>query len=122
MKQFFPSRVAEIIYALVMAAFGVLHIKSAHDEKAMQAVPSFMPGGGSLWIYITAIAFLAVAVAIILNKYKQMACYLLALMLFIFVLAVHLKPFIENPYNVGQPLKDMALAMAAILIGNNSKK
>lgn len=122
MKQLFPTRVAEIIYALVMAAFGVLHIKSAHDEKAMQAVPSYMPGGGSLWIYITAAAFLAVALAIILNKYKQLACYLLAFMLVIFILTIHLKPFIDNPYNVGQPLKDMALAMAAIMIGNNSKK
>lgn len=122
MKHFFPTRMAEIIYALAIAAFGVLHIKSAHDEKAIQAVPSFLPGGGTFWLYFTAVAFLAAAAAIIINKQKALAAYLLAAMLVIFILAVHLKPFLENPYNVIQPLKDMALAMAAIIIGNNSKK
>lgn len=122
MKQFFPTRLAEIIYALAIAAFGVLHIKSAHDEKAMAAVPSFLPGGGTFWLYFTAAAFIAAAVAIIINKQKALAAYLLAAMLLIFILAIHLKPFLENPYNVIQPLKDMALAMAAIIIGNNSKK
>jgi putative oxidoreductase len=122
MKQFFPTRFAEIIYGLVMAAFALMHFKSAHDEKAIQSVPSYMPGNGSLWLYITAAAFLAAAIAIIINKYKQLACYLLALMLVVFILAIHLKPFLDNPYNVYQPLKDIGLAMAAIIIGNNSKK
>lgn len=122
MKQFFPTRFAEIIYAFTMIAFGVLHLKSAHDEKAIAAVPSFMPGGGSFWLYFTAVAFFAAAAAIIINKFKRVACYSLAAMLFVFILVIHLKPFLDNPYNVIQPLKDMGLAMAAIMIGNNAKK
>lgn len=122
MKQFFPTRFAEIIYAFTMVAYGVLHLKSANDEKAILAVPSFMPGGGSFWIYLTAVAFFAAAAAIIINKQKVVAAYLLAAMLIVFILAVHLKPFLANPYNVIQPLKDLGLAMAAIMIGNNAKK
>lgn len=122
MKLHFPTRFAEIIYALVMAAFGLLHYKSAHSEAAIKAVPSYMPGGGAVWMYITAAAFILAAVAIIINKYKQLACYLLAAMLVIFILAIHLKPFLNDHYNVYQPLKDIGLAMAAILIGNNTKK
>ena len=122
MKLHFPTRFAEIIYALAMAVFGLLHYKSAHNEMAMKTVPSYMPGGGSLWMYITAAAFILAAVAIVINKYKQLACYLLAAMLLIFVLAVHLKPFLNDHYNIYQPLKDIGLAMAAIIIGNNTKK
>jgi putative oxidoreductase len=117
MKQVFPTRFAEIIYALVMAIFGLLHFKTG----ASATVP-LMPGPASMWMYITGAAFVAAALAIIINKYKRLACYLLALMLIIFILVVHLKPFLDNPYNVHQPLKDLALAMGAILIGNNASK
>lgn len=122
MKIIFPSRIAEIIYGLVMAAFGVMHIKLSHDAGAMKGVPDYIPGGGTIWLYITGAAFIAAAVAIIINQYKRLACYLLALMLFVFILAVHLKPFLADHYNVYQPLKDIGLAMAAILIGNSAKK
>ena len=117
MKQFFPTRFAEIIYGLVMAAFGLLHFKTG-----TAIMPSFMPGSPAMWMYITGAAFLAAAIAIIINKYKRLACYLLALMLIIFVLVMHVKPFLDNPYNVYQPLKDLGLAMAAIFIANNASK
>jgi putative oxidoreductase len=121
MKHLFPNRIAEIIYACVLLAFGFLHYKSAGDITAVKSVPSFMPGGGAFWLYFTAIAFVAAAVAIIINKFKWIACYSLAAMLFIFILCVHLKPFLDNPYNVIQPLKDVGLAMGAIFIANNVK-
>jgi putative oxidoreductase len=122
MKQLFPTRIAEIIFAFVLIAFGFLHYKSAGDINALKAVPSYMPGGGAFWLYFTAIAFVAAAIAIIINKFKLLACYSTAAMLFVFILCVHLKPFLDNPYNVIQPLKDVGLAMAAIMIGNNTNR
>ena len=118
MKQIIPTRVAEIVYAFVMIAFALLHFK--YGGKG-EGVPSFMPGNPAVWVYITGAGFLAAGIAIIINKYKAVACYLLALMLFIFILTIHLMPAIKD-HNFTQPLKDLALAMAAIMIANKASK
>ena len=57
--------------------------------------------------------------AIVINKYKRFACYGLAAMLLVFILLVHLEPAI-NEKSYYQPLKDIGLAMGAILIANNA--
>ncbi len=123
MNNLIPSRVAAIIYALIMGYFGVNHLMHAKDMSG--AVPDYMPGDGSIWIYVTGAALVAAALAIIINKYVKVACYLLALMLLIFVLALHLKMVTNSEgmmqtQAIGGMLKDVALAMAAILIGNSS--
>lgn len=118
MKFTFPTRFAEILFALVMAVFGILHFKYGN---AGNGVPSFIPGNPVMWMYITGAGFLAFSIAVILNKFKKLACYLLALMFIIFVLTVHINDVIHFK-NLSQPLKDSALAMAAIIIGNNSSK
>lgn len=115
MKSFFPTRVAEIIYAATMGYFGVLHFLNADAMGGM--VPDFMPADGKIWIYVTGIALVAAALAIIINKFKTMACYLLAIMLLIFVFTLHLKPAMDG--NPAMLLKDTGLAMAAFIIGNN---
>ena len=117
MKQLIPSRIASIIYALVIGAFGVLHFMHAEEMKG--GVPDFIPGGIA-WIYITGACFILAAIAIIINKATRLACYLLAVMLLVFVFTIHLKLLVNGNYmNV---LKDTAMAMAAILIGNNASK
>jgi len=118
MKPIIPTRVAEIVYAFVMIVFGVLHFK--YGGKG-EGVPSFMPGNPGMWVYITGAGFLAAGIAIVINKFKRLACYLLALMLFIFILTIHLMPAIKE-HSFTQPLKDLALAMAAIMIGNSASK
>jgi uncharacterized membrane protein len=118
MKLTIPSRFAEICFALAMAVFGLLHLKYGNSGTG---VPAFMPGNPAIWMYITGIGFLAFAFAIILNKFKRLACYLFATMLIIFILTIHLIPAIRD-FNLYQPLKDCGLAMAAIIIGNNDSK
>ncbi len=120
MKSFFSTRFAEIVFALTLAVFGLLHFKIANETKT--SVPAYMPGSPSLWIYITGVAFLLIAAAIILNKYKQYACYAFAGLMLIFFLLVHVPDLLVNHYNLYGPLKDIGLAMAAIIIGNNSNK
>ena len=118
MKSIIPTRIAEILFALAIGTFGVLHFMHADMMGGM--VPDFMPGDGKIWIYVTGGGLVATALAILINKFKQVACYLLALMLLIFVFTLHLKPAMDG--NLGQLLKDTALAMAAIIIGNNASK
>ena len=118
MKLHFPTRLAEILYGLIMGYFGVLHFMNADIMSGL--IPDYMPGDGKIWIYITGASLLAAALAILINKFKTVACYLMAIMLLIFVFTLHLKPAMDG--NPGQLLKDAALAMAAIIIGNRKKK
>lgn len=116
MKAFIPSKLAEVIFALIIAYLGYWHFKSADGMGKM--VPDYIPGPGSLWIYITGAGFVLSAIAILTDIKKTLACYLLAAMLLIFVFTIHIKSFDSNPINA---LKDVALAMAAIIIGNSKK-
>jgi len=115
MKQLVPSRIAGIIYALSIGAFGVLHFVNAEEMKS--GVPDYIPGG-IIWIYITGACFILAAIAILINKATRIACYLLAAMLIIFIFTIHLKHLEHGNYT--NVLKDTAMAMAAILVGNNA--
>jgi putative oxidoreductase len=119
MTKLVPTRLAEIGYGLTMAAFAVLHLKYGGGVK--DSVPSYFPGEDSTWMYVTGACFGLAAIAIILNKFKTLACYLLAAMLIVFILTIHL-PFSLKGGNHYQLLKDAALAMGAIIIGNNTSK
>jgi putative oxidoreductase len=118
MKPIIPSKIASIIYALAIGTFGVLHFINVNAMKA--SVPDYMPGDGSIWIYITGACLILAAIAILINKSARLACYLLAAMFLIFVFTLHLKPLLSGSFT--HLLKDTAMAMAAIIIGNNSSK
>lgn len=114
MNNLIPTRVASIIYAITIAAFGVRNILKADAMDTI--VPDYMPGGIA-WMYITGICLLLAAIAILLNNsLTRVACYLLALMLIIFICTLHVKTALDgNPRNL---LTDLAMAMGAIIIGN----
>ena len=121
MKSFIPTRLAEMLYALVLGFFGVIHFMNADTMSG--GVPDFMPGDGKIWIYITGGGLIAAGLAILINKFKTMACYLLAVMLLIFVFTMHLQPAMDGKSeSLGSLLKDTGLAMAAIIIGNGASK
>lgn len=113
MKPFIPSKVAEFVFAVIIAYFGYLHFKNADMMGGM--VPDFFPGDGKIYIYLTGAGFVLAAIAIVSGIQKALACYLLAAVLLLFAFTIHLESFKTNPSGF---LKDTAMAMAAILIGN----
>ncbi len=117
MKPFISSRVAAIVYGLAIAAFGISHFLSAEQLKTL--MPDYLPGGSFL-IYFTGACLLLAAIAIILNVQTRLACYLLALMLLIFGFTIHMRGSFYITFSL--VLKNVAIAMGAILIGNNSSK
>jgi len=124
MNNLISNRAASIIYALTMAVFGVNHFMKAGAMGGM--VPSYMPGDGTIWVYITGAALVAAALAIIINKYAKLAAGMLAVMLIIFVFTLHLPAAMsdnemEKTTGLISLLKDTGLAMAAIMIANNAK-
>jgi len=118
------SRISVIILGIVMMIFGLYHF--FRPQTLLVYVPEFLPGG-ILWVYVVGAAFILAAVAFIMHKKVQLAGYLLALLLIIFVLSIHF----PNYLNAGDSdmkqmafvnlLKDTALAAFAMYIGSNAR-
>ena len=124
MKQQTLSRIAIVLLALVMAVFGIYHF--VYPQNLVGYVPSFLPNAGNLWVYIPGAAFILAAIAFITNKMVKLAGYLLAVLLFIFVLTIHLPNFINGGSDETRQLslinllKDTAIAAFAMHIAANS--
>ncbi|CAN5211214.1 hypothetical protein BH11BAC6_BH11BAC6_10400 [soil metagenome] len=124
MKEETISRIAVVILAIVLAAFGIFHF--VHPKNMLVFVPDSLPGG-IIWVYVVGAAFILVALALILHKQVKLASYLLAFMLIIFVLTIHLPNFLQSgdvdmkQQSLVSLLKDSALAAFALYIASNSK-
>ena len=110
------SLVGRILFALPLAAFGLLHFVGAQMMAGM--VPAYVPGG-IVWVYITGAGLILAAISIIANRFTVLSGVLLGIMLLSFVVTIHL-PSLSNPEmaQMAMPnvLKDTALAGAAFLI------
>src|SRR5688572_15141597 len=122
MKPFIPSRLAELIFALIIGFFGVSHFTSTDSMAAY--VPDFIPGDSKIWVYITGAGHLLAALSIIIGKLKTAGSYFLAFMLLVFATTIHLRGLLNTTDEemkaifMTNMLKDTAMAMCAILIGN----
>ncbi len=125
MKNLISTRLAIIIFSIIIAFFGANNILNARHMAAN--VPDFLPA--SKWmVYISGTGFLLAALSFIMDRYAKIAGYLLAVLLLIIVFSVDV-PGIVRAANVHikmlfitNMLKDAALAMAAILIADISRE
>ncbi|HUZ59409.1 MAG TPA: hypothetical protein VMU83_11565 [Hanamia sp.] len=125
MKNLISTRLAIIIFSVIIAFFGANNI--LHAKNMAANVPSFLPAS-RVMVYISGVGFLLAAVAFIIDRYAKLAGYLLAILLLIVVFSVDV-PEIVRVSNVSikmifitNMLKDAALAMAAILIADISRE
>ncbi len=124
MQEHTISRLAIYILAIVMIVFGINHF--INPQSYLIFVPSYLPGG-IIWVYIAGVAFILAAIAFIVRRMVELAAYLLAAMLLIFVLTIH----VPNYMNAGDQdmkqlalvnlLKDLALSAFALHIASNAK-
>ena len=118
------SRISVTILGIVMMIFGLYHFLK--PQTLLVFVPDFLPGG-IVWVYIVGLAFILAGIAFIAHKRVELAGYLLAALLIIFVLTIHF----PNYLNAGDSdmkqmafvnlLKDTALAAFAMYIGSNAR-
>lgn len=124
MTQHAISRTAIYILSIVMIVFGIYHF--THPKDMVIFVPAFVPGG-IIWVYIVGIGFILAAIAFIVNRQVRLAAYLLAALLFIFVIAIHLPNYLHAGAKDMQQLafvnilKDLALAAFALHIASNAR-
>jgi uncharacterized membrane protein len=106
-----------------MIVFGLYHF--VKPKNLLVYVPEFMPGG-ILWVYFVGAAFILAAIAFITHKQVKLAGYLLALLLIIFVIAIHLPNYLNSADNDMKQmaftnlLKDTALAAFALYLGSEA--
>ena len=114
------AKTSQIVFALVMAIFGLFHFMGADGMAGY--VPAYIPGG-VIWVYITGLGLVGAGVSMIIGKYTKLACYLLGAMLLIFVVTLHLPGYLNAvdaaAKQAAMPglLKDIALAAAAFFVG-----
>jgi putative oxidoreductase len=106
--------VARILYAVPLFIFGMNHFVYGKMMAGMVPIP-----GGIFWVYVTGLALMAAAVAILAKKKAKLASLLLALMLASFALTIHL-PGVLNAETMmsSMPnlLKDLSLTGGALLL------
>ncbi len=113
------SRIAIYLLAIVMIIYGIFHFLNPHD--LLVYVPEWVPGG-ILWAYFVGTAFILVGIAFITNKMVKVAGYLLAALLFVFILTIHLPNYLNAGSKEMQSmalinlLKDTAIAGFALHI------
>ena len=124
MNQHIISRIAIYLLAIVMIVFGLYHFR--HPKELLIYIPAFIPGG-IIWVYFVGGAFILAALAFITNRIVGLAGYLLAILLFIFVLTVHLPNYLHSgdqdmrQIALVNLLKDTALAAFALYIASNAR-
>jgi putative oxidoreductase len=82
----YMTTIGRILFALPFGILGLNHFLMMSYYTGM--VSTFIPGGGYI-IIITGLALIAACISIIAKKYIQLSCLLLALLLFIFILTIH---------------------------------
>ena len=123
MKKHIVSHVAIYLLSLVMIVFGIYHFM--YPMNMMEYVPSGLPGG-ILWVKIAGGAFILAAISFIFNKQVKLTAYLLALLLFIFVFAIHFPAYFSGGTEETRQdaliniLKDTALAAFALHIAGSA--
>ncbi len=97
------SRIAIYLLAVVMISFGIYHFQ--HARELVVYIPSFLPGG-LLWVYLVGAAFILVSISFVTNRMVKTAAYFLAIMLFVFILTIHLPNYLDTG---DKEMKAMAL-------------
>lgn len=117
------STISRIVFALIIAYFGVGHLRNGAAMGGM--VPSFLPGG-AIWVYVSGAGMVLAAISFIIGVKVKLAGYLLGLLLLIFVFTIHLPGYLNAADDMAKMgpmtmiLKDTAMASAAFFIGSKS--
>jgi uncharacterized membrane protein YphA (DoxX/SURF4 family) len=103
-----------IIYGIPFILFGIGHFINASKMAGYVPIP-----GGAIWIYVTGAALVLAGIAAITKFQGQLAMLLLALLLFIFIVTIHI-PNLLKPETMQMGLmgvyKDLGLMGGALLL------
>jgi uncharacterized membrane protein len=85
-----------VLFAMAMAIFGGDHLVAA--KFVATGVPSWIPGH-LFWAYFVGAALIAGALSLVTNKQARLAAALLGIMIFLFVLLIHIPACFASPHD-----------------------
>jgi uncharacterized membrane protein len=103
-----------LFFAVPMAVFAGDHF--AFPAQIANIVPSWMPWH-LVWVYFVGIDLLAASLSLAVGKYSRLAALLLGIMLFCFVLMIHIPNLIANPgdrFALAIMLRDLSFSCGAL--------
>jgi hypothetical protein len=103
-----------LLFAIPMAIFGGDHFMAA--PFVAKIVPSWIPGH-LFWTYFVGVALIAAALSLATNIQSRLSAALLGIMIFIFVLTIHIPSCFATPYDKTRltiVFRDSTLAAAAL--------
>jgi uncharacterized membrane protein len=118
------SRVAVVLFAIVLAFFGLYHF--IDPENLVTFVPSYMPSSHILVYAVGAVLMLA-SISMLINRQVKLVSYVLALLLVTFALAVHLQGYLSlsdkqlKVLSLMNMTQGIALACCVLYIGATVK-
>lgn len=116
------TTIGRILFALPFGIMGLNHFFMVDFFTGM--LTSFIPGA-SFTILLTGAALIAASISIIIKKYIKISCLLLALMLFIFIVSIHIPGLFKDAGNLQSMvalLKDTGLMGGALMIAGIYRK
>ena len=100
------------LYAFMLMMFGIAHLVNAEFVKTI--VPGWIPGN-LFWTYLTGVALMGAGLSIFINVKVRQIMSLLAIMLFIWLIVVHLPSTIQYPlYDPVNPFLDGNRAISSL--------
>lgn len=117
--------IGRILFAIPFLVMGINHFIMVDVFTGM--LSSFIPGGGYT-VLLTGAFLVFAALCLIINKWVPVICYILAGLLFIFIITIHI-PGLFGPdkssnhlveVHVMNLLKDLALLGGALLIAGHA--
>jgi putative oxidoreductase len=110
------ATIGRLLFALPFAVFGINHFLMM--DYYMGMLTSFIPHTGSILI-LTGIMLIAASVCIIIRKLVRLSTILLAILLFIFIITIHIPHLIsgtDTTTTLIALLKDISLMGGSLMI------
>ena len=112
-------RIARVLYGLALIPFGLAHLLYVPATAAL--VPGWLPAH-VVWVYLTAVAFLAAGIAVLVNVRAPLAARLSALQIGLFTLLVWV-PIVatgtKDAYQLSEFGLSSALTVAAWVVSDS---
>jgi len=118
------SRVAIILFAIVIGVFGIYHF--VDPENLAIQVPSFL-SNARLWVYLVGALLILASVSLILNVQVKLVSYVLAVLMVSFAIFIHFRGYLDLASKEMQAvsfmnmLKDLGLACCVLYIGATAR-
>jgi putative oxidoreductase len=110
------TTIGRILFAMPFAIFGINHFLMTDYYVGM--LTSFIPLG-AYTIILTGIMLIAASISIILSKFVKISTILLAILLFIFILTIHIPHLMtetDKTVTLIALLKDISLMGGSLMI------